>query len=202
MAPPPPAALGAGMAGEGGFSLFPFLRGSWRGWESDLRRTPRGRSSGIPSFVRTARRSLCAEAGAALRHPVGSPGRGPPSLSAAPLRRRTAWNAGFSPLGLPPRGRGCVWCVCPRSEGGVGALCVPSPLSPQGARVGVGVSRRSWASGFPVGGGETPPGENIPGVLRAAREYLLLRSQTCEGAPEESWGEGVSGFVPDGSFAF
>lgn len=150
-----------------------------------------------PPAARSARRP-----GLRCGTPSAPRAGGPPSLSAAPLRRRTARNAGFSPLGLPPRCRGCVWCVCPRSEGGVGALCVPIPLSPRGAGVGVGVSRRSWASGFPVGGGETPPGENIPGVLRAAREYLLLRSQTREGAPAESWGEGASGFVPDGSFAF
>ncbi|CAI9179793.1 unnamed protein product [Rangifer tarandus platyrhynchus] len=109
------------------------------------------------SFLR-ASRSRCAEAGAALRRPVASPGRGGPLASPRPLRRRTAWNAGFYPLGLSP-------------------------------------SR-------PGGGGETPPGESIPGVPPACWEYLLLRSQTREGAPEESWGEGASGFVPEGSFAF
>ena len=105
------------------------------------------------------------------------------SLSAAPLRRLTAWNAGFFPFGLPPRGRGCVWCVCPRCEGGVGALCVPSPLSPRGAGVGVGVSRRSLASGFPVGGGETPPGENIPGVPPACSGVSVAALSNPRGCP-------------------
>lgn len=37
---------------------------------------------------------------------------GAPSLSAAPLRRRTAWNAGFSPSGFPLAAGGvCVVCV-------------------------------------------------------------------------------------------
>ena len=193
MAPPPPAALGAGVAGEGGFSLFPFLRGSWRGWESGLRRTPRGQSSGIPSFVRAARaaRRPALRCGAPSPPRAGAP---QPLRGPSPERNRVECRV-LPPWSFPLAARGCVWCVCPPSEGGVGALCAPSPLSPPGC----------WSRGWLV---EALLGVGVPCRRRGdpswwkhswsaacLLEYLLLRSPTREGAPEESWGEGAPGFV-------
>lgn len=122
MAPPPPAALGAGMAREAASHCSRFFEGlggggggvpAWGGL--------RGRSSGIPSFA--ANRSLLrAKAEAALR-PPGLPGAGA-LASAALLWRGTVWNAGVF-LRASPRSRGCV---CPHRVGGVGALCAVAPF--------------------------------------------------------------------------
>lgn len=143
------AAPGRARAGEGGgrgCSLFPFLRGSWRGWGVRLRGGPSGRSSGIPPRLRTPRRPLLgAEAG--LRCGPWPPGAGAPS-SAAPLGGKRWGMRGFFLRLPPPRHRG----------GGVEALCANSPLGPRDAGVGVRGWRRCSATGFLVGCGETPPG--------------------------------------------
>lgn len=130
--------------------------------------------------------------------PLASRGGGP-SLSAAPSSEASGVECRVFPPGFPLAAGG----MCLHRGGGVGALCAKCPLSPRGAGVGVRVWRRSSASGYLVGCGETPHGENIPGVPPAFPGSIcccFLKPRGCPGG--ESWGEGVSWFVSDGSFAF
>lgn len=137
------------------------------------------------SFLRANRPPLALRGGpgyAAAPHRLPGPA-GPPASPRPLSGDEPRGMQGFPPRASPSRPGVCVWCVCPRCEGGVGALCVPSPLSPRGAGVGVGVSRRSLASGFPVGGGETPPGENIPGVPPACSGVSVAALSNARGCP-------------------
>jgi hypothetical protein len=108
---------------------------SWRGFRREgcelVVRTRRARRR------ESVRRSLCPSSAAAW-------GGGP--ASAAPLRRRAAWNAGFF-FGLPPRSRRCV--SAPWGLGvGQGTLCKCPSL-----RRGLPGNRGSYAAGR----GRSPP---------------------------------------------
>ena len=188
MASPPPAALGVGKAASHCSRLFEGLGGDG---ESGLWRTRQAKRRD-PCRRRQALSAGSTEPGAAVLPPP--PGRGP-SLSAAPFRRRKAWNTGFFLRASPSQP-----VVCLNRGGGVGALCAESPFrlgcrSP-GSRGGAPRRR-----GFPAGCGETPLGENIPGVLPACPRGRICCFLNREVVLEESWGEGVSGLVSAGSFA-
>lgn len=118
-----------------------------------------GKAQGFLPSQRTSSPALfSAEAGAAVR-PPRLPGRGP-SFSAAPFRRRTAWNAGVFPPSL---------AACLHRGGGVERFVPTAPFPPgwwsRGSRVeahlGVGVPCRlggdpswlkhSWSAACPLG---------------------------------------------------
>lgn len=92
----------------GGFSLFPFPRGSRRGWWVCL---VEGEPLGEASFAaRSARRPRAAASPSARAR---SPTSGASSVGCGVLSR------------LPPSSRGCV---CLRRGGGAGALCAQPPV--------------------------------------------------------------------------
>lgn len=181
MASPPPAALGAGMAGKAASHCSRAFEGLGGGGESGSWRTPGARLR--DSFLG--------------REPLApAPPRRGPSLPAAPSRRRKAWNAGdFSALG-PWRPGGCVSAL-----GAGRGRSVPGAPSPPGCwRRGAG--RRSWAPGFPRGRGEDPgvrtcrecrPPEELGGGVSAA-------ASKSPGRPRRPRGEGGLGvFLPGAS---
>lgn len=142
MAPPPPAALGAGMVGEAASHCS-------RSSRVRLAEDPVGEAQGLNSFLRweplTVRSS--AEAGTTVQ-PLHLPGRGlQPLCGASP--RPAAWNAGFFLRASP-------WLpgsMCLHRGGGVGALCAECPLFPP----------RCWSLGSLV---EALLGVGVPCGLR------------------------------------
>lgn len=146
MAPPPPAALGPGRAGDAVAHCSRFSGGLGGGGESGLWRTEWAKLRDSSSAANPAPPAPGRRGRAALR-PLASRGWG--ALLSGPPRRQTLGNAGFFPPALPPS---------PHRGGGVGALCANSPLGPRDAGVGVRGWRRCSATGFLVGCGETPPG--------------------------------------------
>lgn len=170
-----------GDGGEGGFSLFPSLRGSRRGRRVGLVADPGGEAPGFLPWPRTPR------AGSSPAGP--QPPRGPfpaaKGVECGGFLRAGPLAAGRVRLG-PGAGRG-------RS--------VPGAPSPPGCwRRGAG--RRSWAPGFPRGRGEDPgvrtcrecrPPEELGGGVSAA-------ASKSPGRPRRPRGEGGLGvFLPGAS---
>lgn len=161
MASPPPAALGAGMAGEAAL-IVPVssrvLAEVERPWLGD----PVGKAQGfLPSQRTSSPAHFSAEAGAAGRPPL-LPGRGP-SLSAAPFRRRTAWNAGVFPV---PRRVSAPW-------GWGRAFRANSPLPP-------GVVESGCArGGAPRRRGSLQAGGGDPSWLKHSWSAACLLGNIC-----------------------
>lgn len=188
MAPPPPAVLAAGIAGEAASHCSRFFESPGEG-VSPPRRTWWAKRRGSCS---RGEPSLSAAAG--LRCGPCLRGRGP-SLPAAPLRRRAEWNAGFF-FGLSPRLRGLVsapwgW--------GRGTLCKQPVFPPGGLESGFLCAGATPGRGSLQAAGRPRLAPHIPGVPPPAPEYLLLLSKAASLPGGAVGGGGVSGFLMEAS---
>lgn len=145
MAPPPPAALGAGMAGEAASHCSRLFEGLGGGGGSGLQRTQWAKlRDWSPSFVGNPSLSALQRGGRGRAAAPSPPGAGAPA-SLRPLSEASGGECGVFPLGFPLATRGYVsapWMW------GRGALCRMPPFPPRcwslGSRVeallGAGVS--------------------------------------------------------------
>lgn len=183
MAPPPPAALGAGMVGGGSFSLFPFFKGPACGG-------PRGRSSGI-EFLPSLGTPCCPLLRGGRGHSAApSPlGAGAPA-SLRGLSEASRVNCGVFPPGFPS----LPGSLCLHRGGGVGALCAECPLfPPRGWSLG-SLVEALLGVGVPCGlRGEPPRVKTFLECRLPAREYLLLLSETARLPRRSRGGRGCLG---------
>lgn len=161
MASPPPADLGAGMAGEA-VLIVPVSSRVLAEVGESVFGGPGGQSSGVPSLA--ANLSPCAlqRGGRGCGAAPSPPGLGPQPLP-GPFPEANGVECEFFCCCSPPPGFPLAVLACLHRGGGVERFVQVAP-SPRGAGVGARVGRRSSASGFPAGCGETPPGSHIPGV--------------------------------------
>lgn len=180
--------------------MFPFLRGSRRRWWVRFAEDPVGEARGLDSFLRWEPLTLRSSARRpGLRcGPFVSRGGGP-ILSGGLSSEASGVECGGFPPGFPLAAGG----MCLHRGGGVGALCAKYPLSPAVLESGFGYGGATRRRGILWACGETPSrlkhswsAACLPGSICCC----FLKPRGCPGG--ESWGEGVSWFVSDGSFAF